>query len=221
MQIQSKGWSVVLVGGWNHSILTPAGIAKYIFGLEAGKQITVAVPLDGVSAYIVNNPDETLAVHVEDNRLQIDIKKCSLMNLSEGLACGVNALKNLPVTPISGVGFNVNFALDTPSREFLKLTDSLLDKNISDQQMTIFDRSIRRSMGFGDGRINLLIAHKDDKSSVNCNFHLKTIDAELAKKWLSTSIKDIEGGLEKISKVIGVNLQEAKNEKCDESKLES
>ena len=214
MQLQSKNWSVVLVGRWNSAILTPAGIAKHIFGLE-GKPLPIAVPLDGFSPYIVSNPGETLSVRVEDNRVVIDITKSSFTDMEAGLACGVNALKNLPVTPISGVGFNLNFSANESAPEIISSTGCVIDKNISDQLLTITERIIQRSIKFGEGQLNLNIKLPSKGASVNCNFHMGTTDVEKAKKWLTMPMVEIKEILGKIEKIVGVTLQEGNHEHGD------
>lgn len=69
MGLKATEWSVVVVGRWNRAILTPNGIAKRVFKLAELSQMVVAVPLDGVSPYIVKNPDQKIAATTDEGRL--------------------------------------------------------------------------------------------------------------------------------------------------------
>jgi hypothetical protein len=58
MALSPERWSVVIIGRWNRAILTPAGIAKRVFGEPETKLMDVEVPLDGLSPYRVRHPEK-------------------------------------------------------------------------------------------------------------------------------------------------------------------
>lgn len=216
MQLDPIGWSVVLVGRWNPAILSPAGIKKYVFRLPAEQQIQVAVPLDGVSAYLITNPEETLIVHVEEGRLQMDLPKCNFASLMHGMQAGINALEALPVTPISAVGLNLNFMTATVCQELVNATDCAIDNTFADQGYAIVGRSTGRSVTFGEGQINIKVARQGEQFHVNCNFHLSTQDPGKAIIWLQTSPDAVKAELEKIGKILNVQLEEKKDDKLNQ-----
>ena len=208
MKLEPTNWSVVLVGRWDPAILSPSGIAKHVFHLAPKTQVQVAVPLDGVSAYLVTNLDSTLTVHVERDRLQIDVLRFDYQSLAQGLLAGVNALEALPMTPFSAVGYNINFTTNELCPELISLTDCPVDKDISEKGYTLSGRSLGRSVQYGDGQINISIGQKDNSYAVNCNFHLDVRSVEKAKAWLSTSVELIKQEISKIAAFLKVELEE-------------
>ncbi|MBM4144114.1 MAG: hypothetical protein FJ225_11065 [Lentisphaerae bacterium] len=220
MQLDPIGWSVVLVGWWNPAILSPAGIKKHVFRLPADQQVQVAVPLDGVSAYLVTNPEETLVVHVEQERLQIEVPKCTFASLQQGMQAACNALESLPVTPVSAAGFNVNFMSITVCPELVTATDCHIDNNFATQEYKIVGRSTGRSVAFGDGQINITVGRRGDQFQVNCNFHLGTRELDKARKWLQTPIETVKDQLARIGQVLNVQLEEKKDDKLNQPEAE-
>jgi hypothetical protein len=203
---------VVLVGRWNPAILSPAGILAHVFALPPSTQIQVAVPLDGISGYRVSNPEETLIVHVDAERLQVDVPKCTYQTLERARAAGTNALKALPITPISAVGFNINFRTSEAPNELVTATDAPIDRAVGDQGYKITGRSVGRRLSLGEGQINLIVLRKEDEFQVNCNFHLDTKDGEKAKMWLATTTETIEAEIAKIAAALNVQLEERAND---------
>lgn len=212
MTLSPGNWSIVLIGWWNPAILSPAGIIKYIFKIPEKENIHVSVPLDGVSSYTVTNPKGNLDVHVEKERLQIDIKKYDFASLGEGMQAALNALNSLPVTPIKAVGFNLNYNAPESCEELIAITDSPIDNEISDKGLIISGRSFSRTISFEEGQINFTISKQVDKFHVNFNFHLGTSDAEKAKKWLQTPVESIKESVKKIGNVFKIEIEEIQND---------
>lgn len=217
MEMEPIGWSVVLIGRWNPAILSPAGISKYLFKLPPDQKIQIAVPLDGVSGYLVSNPDETLVVHVEEERLQIEVPKCTFTTLAQAMQAAINAIEALPVTPISAAGFNLNFKTTTTCPELIAATDSCIDAEIAAQSYKIVGRSTGRSISFGEGKINFTVAGQDGGFHVNCNFHLATRELENAKAWLQMPIADIEQQIVKLGMILNIQMEENKNDEFHQS----
>jgi hypothetical protein len=212
MSLAPAGWGVVLVGKWNKAILSPKGIAQHLFKLPADTKIQVNVPLDGVSAYLVRNPEETLSVHVETERLQIDLLKCSYEILDKGMKVGVDALEMLPITPISAVGFNVNFKSPEVPVDLLQAIECTIDSKIALNGMELAGRSLGRTIRFNDGVINLSVRWTGEEYQINCNFHLDTADVTKAKEWLRTPMDSIKERIQIISVILGVELNEGSHD---------
>lgn len=209
MSMQPSGWSVVLIGQWNSAILSPSGIARYVFGLPPDTKMQVAVPLDGISSYLVSNPDETIIARVEYNRVQLDLRKFTYQTLQTGMSAGINTLTALPITPISAVGFNLNFETHELLQELIDITETALDTALGANGFAIAGRSYGRSLKFDNGKINLTILRTEEGFSINCNFHLDTTNCDEAKAWLSTPVERIKLEVDKISAVLKVSLKEA------------
>lgn len=212
MKMQPSGWSVVLVGRWNPAILSPAGIVAHVLELPTKTQVHIAVPIDGTSPYRVSNPEETLTVQVDNERLQIDVPKCTYDTLQKAMAAGVSALKALPMTPISAVGFNLNFRTSDTSEELITATSATIDTAIGAQGYRITARSLARKISYGTGQINLTITYKDDEFQATCNFHLDTKNVEDAKDWLATPTNSIKAEIAKIAAILNVQLEESTND---------
>lgn len=208
MSFQPEGWAIVLAGRWNPAILSPAGIAKHIFHLPPAVQIQVKVPLDGVSAYLVSNPTETLVAHAALDRLQIDVVNCKFQDLIEGLQAGRNALEALPITPILAVGFNLNYKSANFETGIAVLVENEIEKRLRSAEYSITGNTSVWSFPFKDGQINLTIITNENETRVSCNFHLGTTDIARAKTWLSLSEADIKTELTKISGILNLPLGE-------------
>lgn len=208
MSLEPVGWSVVLIGRWNKAILSPKGIGKYVFKLPEGTKIHINVPIDGVSPYLVVNPEETLRVHVEMERLQIDLLKCTYEILGHAMNAGFNVLVALPVTPITAIGFNINFKSAEAPDELIRSIECGIDSKIAVNGMESVGRSLGRSLRFKDGVTNLSINWTGGEYLVNSNFHLDTADVEKAKEWLKIPMESIKEQIQKISSMLGIELSE-------------
>ncbi|MBN2373783.1 hypothetical protein JXL19_08350 [bacterium] len=60
MGLNPYDWNVVVAGYWNRAILTPAGIARRLFGLEPNIPVMIEVPIDGLAPYRVTHEDLTV-----------------------------------------------------------------------------------------------------------------------------------------------------------------
>ena len=92
MGLQPADWSVVILGRWNRAILTPNGIAKRLFKLAEAKQVLVAVPLDGVSPYMVRHPTQQIVAMTDEGRLLVQVVRADYKVLGEAMTAGANWL---------------------------------------------------------------------------------------------------------------------------------
>jgi len=191
MKIEPFDWNVVVVGFWNPAILTPAGIAQRLFGLEPGTPIGVEVPLDGLAPFRVKH--ESITVTVGRGRLTVfaDAPKYDLFE--RGMRIAAVAIKNLPETPISGAGFNLRFRIQNPPESLVKKLDVALDDSISDHDWKIASRSLRRALAYKEGVINFdLQDDNDEYIKVVFNFHLEVPNRESLHQWLCTPIQEVK-----------------------------
>lgn len=207
MSLTASGWSVVLVGAWNPAILSPAGISVHVFGLPLGQPVRVAVPLDGVSAYLVANTEDTLTAYVKENRLQINLRQCRYQNLQLGLAAALRVLDVLPLTPLAAVGINLDFISPDPIPELAELTNSPADIRIAQEGMAIRVSSLQRTLQLPVGVLNVTVT-TSATSRVRCNFHLDAANAETARLLFQTSIPDIQDAIAKVGRILTTTLQE-------------
>ena len=204
MSSEPARWSVVLIGKWNKAILSPKGIAKYVFGLPEGTKMQVQVPVDGVSPYLVSNPEETLSVHVDDERLQIDLLKCTYDVLGRAMKSGVDVLETLPITPITAVGFKVNFKIPELPDELIRITECEIDKKVAIAGYEIVNRSIGLSLRWREGVVNLSVNRRGEEYQIGCNFHFSATQVAKAQEWLKTPIESIKEQIHNIWTILGL-----------------
>ena len=210
MSLHPYDWSVVIVGRWNPTILTPARIAKYIFKMEGDPaRLEIGVPIDGVEPYQVKHPEDNIIVMADDRRLRIILIKMDYPTLDKAKSLAINALNWLPYTPLSAAGFNVRFQ----TTDYLEKLDELTKKDDIDEPLIrlyskIADRSITRMLDYKNGKINLVITSKNGGYEVLFNFHQDSDDKDKLIEWLNTPIKDVASEVDKILKAFALNISD-------------
>lgn len=213
MSLKPVDWSVVIIGRWNPAILTPGGISKLVFNIQdpAPKRIEIAVPIDGVSPYQVKHPDQNIVVSTDANRLLIRLTQMDYDSLGQALGAGSNALRSLPVTPVSAAGFNVSFhTADCPV--LMKIVNADVDNVLSDLSYQIAARTITRTIKYNDGVINITVTGKNDGQELVFNFHRGSTSHEDLIEWLKVTPREIEGKVEEILKKLSLEVEEQVDE---------
>lgn len=211
MSVKPFDWSIIILGRWNQAILTPAGIAKYLFKVDP-QTLEVAVPMDGISPYKVKCPDSAIVVMTENNLLRIDLSKTDYDTLCNAMKIGVNALKSLPETPVTAAGFNVKFhSPDCDSSQF-SLVSSEIDDILSDHSNKILSRTINRSLEYKDGKLNIIILISDNGFDVTFNFHRASKDMNDLVQWLEIPKEEIESKVIEILSVLKLEIEETKDD---------
>ena len=196
-------WNVIVLGGWNREALTPSRIAHRLFGLEPSTPIKVAVPLDTLGPLEVFNPDGTIAVKVDRGRIKVTPSTKDYMMLDEAKRVAAVAIRSLPETPLTAAGFNVDFYSADPSSEALAFLEGAIDTRLSEKSFEITSKSIKRTIAFDDGAINLTLASPAGALAVSINFERRDTSSENLIAWLemprdkfSPKVKDILEALE-------------------------
>ena len=212
MMIRPVDWSVVIAGRWNRAILTPAGIAKRLFGIDNASQIRVAVPLDGVSPYQVRHPEHGIVAMTDDNRIIILATRNTYENLKHAMAAGVNALRELPVTPVTAAGFNVNYFSEGITTEIAGLFEAVIDKTVSELGKPVRARSITRSLEYGRGVLNFTLSLDQAGFKLQCNFNLDSKNDEELKTWLQSPLGEAEVIVGQIVAKLGLEIGETEHD---------
>ena len=212
MNIEPLNWSVVIAGYWNQAILTPAGIAYRLFKKPKEIPVQVEVPLDGLAPYRVK--DGPIVVMGEPTRLHISTEPSSYENLQRALEIAHTALKELPETPVLAAGFNIAYQIEDISEIILKYITSEIDEALSDKGYQIETRTLRRSIKWEQGEINLEI--KSDEQSlgiISLNFEKRSNKVNDLVEWVDTPIEVIKSTAQKIlEKILMLPIEEANNE---------
>ncbi|MCD4825605.1 MAG: hypothetical protein K8S55_13500 [Phycisphaerae bacterium] len=202
MEMEPYEWNVVVVGYWNPAILTPAGIAKRLFGLEEGTPILVEVPMGGLASPRVKYDD--LTVTAEGGRLVVNVDKPIFANLEKAKMVAVRAINDLPETPFKAAGFNVRYRISEPSDELLAGTETGIDALLSDSSFIIQAKILNRSLTWEEGVVNLTL-HSEPEAKIEMNFHKQSIEQKELSDWLSKPIGPVEQTVSKIlTKVIDI-----------------
>ncbi len=205
--LEAADWSVVVVGRWNPSILTPAGIARRLFKLEEATAIEVHLAIDVMLPPVVIH--DSLTVTVGSQKLSIKPLTHSYARLDRARELARNALISLPETPIVAAGVNVKYIYkrtDDYMSRVQEITTCELDEAISSLNQKISKRSISRSTPIFDGQLNLSISEDDEEGHVSIHFNFEFISQDVKKQrdWLTLSIADFEEEVRtKLTKTLG------------------
>lgn len=193
MSFQPKEWNVVIVGYWNLAILSPAGIAKRLFQLD-DTPVEVLVPLDGMAPIQVKH--ESISVVPSQKQLIVTTTthNAATFNLAKGIAA--TALRNLPETPVQGVGVNFRFVTEPgeTANELLNLFQHESDNRLSDADFEIVSRSMGRSVRWNDGVLNVSLSEAaGEPYQLLFNFELKSTDNAALTAWVERPAEDFLG----------------------------
>ena len=192
MELTPFDWNAIIIGHWNPAILTPAGIARRLFGLQNATPVRVEVPMDGLAPYRVVH--EHTLVLADANRLLIGAMEPSFDVLHNAMETAVKALNALPETPVTAAGFNVRYKTEDPPPHLLDVTRAQIDSTLADAGWTIVRRELTRALDAEPGRINLEIKEEDDDQSITIvlNFHRHSSEHADLIEWLSTPVDRIK-----------------------------
>jgi len=190
-------WSVVVVGRWNRAILTPAGIGRRVFRVPPDTPLGVLIALDVIAPPLVKH--DNMTVVADNDRLTIQTSVCAFEDLARACSLAANALRELPETPLTAVGFNVKYMASDYVEAIDAVLASDLDDRASDAGYRIRERQIHRSLEHNAGRINILAAVSDDGvRSVMLNFDLQSDSREQHLDWLSQNAVSISTEVHKV-----------------------
>jgi hypothetical protein len=199
MKLDLRKPTLVMAGAWNPAIFRPAWIARYVFDVPVGAEVTVAavqqqsdgeqkivIYMNGVGFSFLSNRLELFAAG--DNR--------SAFNAVENAIAKIVEL--LPHTPMSAYGINFSFIDGSGSPDVvnkIKSYDGLEER---------FDivREIITSTIDLEPKVQLSIQRKRDSSSVafDFNFHRSGVEA---KSFIESIHGEIESRLAQTLSVMG------------------
>ncbi len=142
-------WNVVILGSWNRAILTPKGIAKRLFCLEADTPVEVHIPIDVLAPYHVRY--DSLTVIASSSRLVIETGLPNLEQLEKAKLLGRTAIKALPETPFLGAGINLKYDYSGDAEALQGITNHDSDTRLSDCGYEIVGRGNFRTIEWKKG----------------------------------------------------------------------
>lgn len=199
-------WAVVLVGRWNKSILTPARVAQKIYELEENTGLEVKVPIDGISPYQIKHPTKNIKIITGGLRLQINLTQMCFSDLKDAMDAGIKTLEWLPETPVSAVGYNVNYIIKEPLPEIIeKFITHKIDARLG--EFAIKKRTLGRTLEYLMGIINISFILKEDCDiDLLFNFHCDSNDFHILIEWLRNPTENIKAFLENVNDKMGIGI---------------
>ena len=98
--------SIVSLGSWNSRIFTPTWVSDKVFAMSEGESMNVGLNDPQLSlTYIWKN----IQLLVTDSRIDFKTDQCTSEILTLMEQCYLRLSEYLPYTPITAVGFNLDF----------------------------------------------------------------------------------------------------------------
>lgn len=100
--------SIVSLGSWNSRIFTPTWVSDKVFVMPEGESMDVGLDNQHMSlTYIWKN----IQFLISDSRIEFKTNQCTSEILTLMEQCYLRLSEFLPYTPVTAVGFNLNFYL--------------------------------------------------------------------------------------------------------------
>lgn len=186
MESNLGGWSVVIAGNWNIMIFRPEWIGRG--RITDSVNINIEIP--------INNPTlppryifDDIILRVTNQRLTISPQNEDPETLTRIQDVAIRILKELPHTPVSGIGVNFEFIEIEPLPEILNIFNLSDLERLSDEHYIVNQSIITRKLIFNGQVINL--RHKLDENThmtIGFNFHRDIANTEEGIAFLGTDI---------------------------------
>lgn len=195
-------WNIVLIGAWNTAILSPDGVRKHLFRLAEAMPIELQVAIDRPGHFRIKH--DGVVVIPTRSRLETVAAGGTVAELARAAEISQRALAELPRTPVTAAGVNVRYRVDELSDDVLARVHAPLDEELAHAAYRIQDSSLKRTVEFGDGVLNLTISHSPAGNGVlDFNFHRDSRDPEELSRWIERTT-DFVAAAEALAEVIGV-----------------
>jgi hypothetical protein len=186
MKADLEGWTVVLQGGWNLSILTPQWLAQNLFKEDTLQVEVVITP--------ANKPE--LRYRTKELILMPSAQRLVLVPTSQDdaylLRCesvSREILRLLPHTPIAAYGINFRYIEENDVESFSEIFDFDDTINLGDFGASIKSSDIKRQMIIDEKVLNLQLNYAD-RVVADFNFHKDVSSAAEAADELEGRILD-------------------------------
>ena len=201
-----KRWSVVIVGRWNRAILTPLWIGKTLLSVQEGEPLHIEVAMDSIGPFRVT--DRGLTVVADDQRLTIETQNSSMADLSRAIEIALQAMSELPKTPVLAAGVNIYHQHGADEHEQIsRMWTTDLDDALAEADLPILERMAVRRLAWNSGHITFRVLMSSDGTSEpesGCwyNFERRSDEMQDLKDWLSTSVVEIEEAVKRIRAMV-------------------
>ena len=169
MTLTPHAWTILIAGAWNRAILTPDGIRNRLFNLAPDTPIELEVEVNSPAVFRVKR--DGVSVCPTNEYLILVPSDFTKEGMEKAATIGIRALEALPETPLTAAGMNFRYRFDDVGN----LLDSLsvrMDQELSDLELEIVGRGVKRAITHGLGKINLEIHSENGLGGeILFNFH--------------------------------------------------
>jgi len=167
MKLKDEFNTLVIAGSWNHAIINPDWISKFIL---PNTELKVEIPLNVNGSFRISTDE--LRIFSIDGKLNFAILKHEESIYKKIGDLGIAIAEHLIHTPV--IGFGINYIFECAGNE--EIDDLMLVKDsgkISENGFSIVNTTIRRELKIGEKLINLGIVKGKDIYTIDFNYHNK------------------------------------------------
>jgi len=162
--------------------------------------VEVLVPIDLLAPPRVKLDNITVIANWDRLTVLPDDAHCTFEQLDRARELSVNALEELPETPLGAVGYNVVYRSDQPVDELRSTLDSQADVSFFDLGYGFDGRTLARVIPWNDGMINFSVEENADQDvyTIRFNFERKSVELSHHLAWLRVPIGQVEEQVRRI-----------------------
>lgn len=200
LEMSPGDWNVVVLGAWNRAILTPAWIARVVFGLSPDSPLEVMIPLDVMAPFQVRHGG--LIVTPAFGQLIVQIEEPSAASLASALEAMKRAILDLPRTPLRACGVNIRYTSPEPDGTLVERTRCQTDSILAEAGHNIRVRRRGETMTYRAGSLHFIADIPTTGPTVlTFNFDRQCATHQDALDWLNQSAEEY---VEQAAKVLAL-----------------
>lgn len=191
MKTLQENSTMVLAGSWNPAILTPSWIAQTVFGRRPGEQFPVEIDMVVANGAMQKMKFLGLSCMASPQFLIFFFDSQNAESCSIAVSSARKILEVLSHTPVSGVGFNVQFVLSETKPEFLSRFQNVdLDDEVP--AAGIVSQGWGMKLNAAENLISINSSYEGGNGTIAMNFHHSTATADEARAYLANDNKCLE-----------------------------
>ncbi len=191
MKIFQENSTMVLAGSWNPAILTPQWIAQTVFGLKAGESFPVEIDMIVANGAMQKMRFLGLSCVASSQFLIFFFDSQNTESCSVAVKSARKILEVLSHTPVTGVGFNMQFLLSETKPEFLNRFQSIdLDDEVPGADVVSKGWSMK--LNTVENLISITSTYEGGSGRIEMNFHHSATTADEARAYLADDNKCLE-----------------------------
>ena len=157
--------SIVSLGSWNSRIFTPTWVSDKVFAMPEGDSMNVGLNDQQMSlTYLWKN----IQLLITDSRIEFKTNQCTSEILTLMEQCYLRLSEFLPYTPVTAVGFNLNFNLTKEEFQQASVSKLQMPKPIGDYNCNTLTYSANKDNA---NRSFVILQTAEGGGEIRINFH--------------------------------------------------